>query len=443
MLTDGSGRDGASRRAVRSDPREVRAAYESFVGSGGARAPVGVDPVVAASWRRSLRNGVDPDALGTDSGLPTHSLEEYRSHHPLSAAMPLVRDLVGGVTDDGLVLAVSDDAGRLLWVEGSGSTRRAADRVGFVEGAVWREERVGTNAPGTALATRRPVQVVGAEHFARPVQDLCCTAAPVHDPATGDLLGVLDLTGGRAAASPVALSLVRATVASVERELAALATRPDAGRAPWEHRLVPGDGGVGSVVEADASPALRVLGRPTLRGRALSLRHAEILLLLAEHPRGLGAEELAVLLHPGDLSLVAVRAEMSRLRRVGEAALGRPLLAGSRPYRLAGRLSSDVERVRDRLARGDVPGALDAYPEPLLRRSGAPGVEGLRAELEAEVRAAVLAADDVGPLLTWVGRDEGTDDHAAWTRLARVAEPGTPPATRARAHLAILDRTLA
>ncbi|WP_245993542.1 hypothetical protein [Xylanimonas allomyrinae] len=60
------------------------------------------------------------------------------------------------------------------------------------------------------------------------------------------------------------------------------------------------------------------------------LRHAEILLLLGDHPGGLGADELAVLLHPGDLSDVAVRAEVSRLRRtVG------PLLVGSRPYRLA------------------------------------------------------------------------------------------------------------
>jgi len=37
--------------------------------------------------------------------------------------------------------------------------------VGFVE--VWREERVGTNAPGTALATRRPVQVPGTPVAAR------------------------------------------------------------------------------------------------------------------------------------------------------------------------------------------------------------------------------------------------------------------------------------
>ncbi|MFE7507068.1 transcriptional regulator [Promicromonospora sp. NPDC057488] len=427
------------------DARWVRAAYESFVGSAGSQEPDGIDPVVAASWLRSLRNGVDPDRPSAVPVAASDDLDDYRSTHPLAVAMPLVRDLVGGATGDGLVVAVSDDVGRLLWVEGRGQVRDAVDGVGFVEGAVWREESVGTNAPGTALATRRPVQVLGAEHFARPVQRLSCTAAPVHD-AAGGIIGVLDLTGGNAAGSHVALALVRATVAMVERELALRATGGrEAGGAPWADGPA-ADTDLGGGVPggaAERAPDLRLLGAPTLRGRRLSLRHAEIMLLLAEHPRGLSAEELAVLLHPGDLSLVAVRAEISRLRRVADGVLGGPLLAGSRPYRLARMVRSDVDTVRARLRRGDARGALSAYPEPLLRRSVAPGVERLREELEAEVRGAVHACDDVAAVEQWTARDEGTDDHVAWTRLARLAEPGGPQAARARAHLGVLERRLA
>ena len=43
----------------------------------------------------------------------------------LTVAMPMVRDLVGGATGDDLVVAVSDDVGRLLWVEGRGPVRAA------------------------------------------------------------------------------------------------------------------------------------------------------------------------------------------------------------------------------------------------------------------------------------------------------------------------------
>lgn len=427
------------------DAQWVRAAYESFVGSAGSQEPDGIDPVVAASWRRSLRNGVDPDSPSAVRVAASDDLEDYRRHHPLAVAMPLVRDLVGGATGDDLVVAVSDDAGRLLWVEGRGPVRSAVDRVGFVEGAVWREDSVGTNAPGTALATRAPVQVLGAEHFARPVQRLSCTAAPVRDPA-GGIVGALDLTGGSVAGSHVALALVRATVAMVERELAARAagrpSGPNGSRPSWTTDTAVGPE-LGPAAGAVApAPDLRLLGSPALRGRPLALRHAEILLLLTEHPRGLGAEELAVLLHPGDLSLVTVRAEISRLRRVADGMLDGPLLAGSRPYRLARPLRSDVDTVRERLRRGDVRGALGAYPEPLLRRSVAPGVERLREELAAEVREAVHVCDDAVAVERWTARGEGADDHAAWTRLAHLAQPGGPLAARAAAHLDVLERRL-
>lgn len=421
----GQGSQHTRASGVRRDPRTVRAAYERFLGTG--EPPGGIDPVVADSWRRSLRSGVDPDTPHPEVSLADRELAAYRAAHPLSPVMPVVRELVvDGAADDGLVVAVGDDVGRLLWVEGDRRVRGAVDRVGFVEGAVWREESVGTNAPGTALATRRAVRVIGAEHFSRPVQELSCAAAPIREPGTGRVLGVLDVTGRRAAASHVVLSLVRATVATVERELAARAAAAAAGD-PAGSPAVPAE--------------LRVLGRPTLRGpggdRPLSLRHAEILLLLAEHPRGLGAEELAVLLHPGELSDVTVRAEVSRLRRVAGT-----LLAGSRPYRLARPLRTDAGAVRAALAAGDVRTAAEAYA-PLLPRSAAPGVERLRAELAAEVRAAVLASRDADALDAWVRGADGADDHAAWTRLLAVSAPGSPRAVRARAHVGVLDADLA
>ncbi|QJW38542.1 transcriptional regulator [Cellulosimicrobium protaetiae] len=421
------------RSDARRDARSVRAAYRSFLTDGVL--PPGVHPVVADSWRRSVHSGVDPEGPRSESALAHDDLVAYRDAHPLAAVMPVVRELVvDAAADDGLAVAVSDDAGRLLWVEGSRSLRDAVERVGFVEGSVWREERVGTNAPGTALAARSAVQVLGAEHFSRPVQAFSCTAVPIHEPGTGRVLGVLDVTGRQSAASGVVLSLVRATVLSLERELAErAATGPGAGVAGAVPD--PPRDGVPELVVLGTSPVLRA---PDGLEHRLSLRHAEILALLAVHPRGLSADELAVLLHPGHLSDVTVRAEVSRLRRVAG-----PILAGSRPYRLARPLRTDADVVRDRLAAGDVRGAVGAYRAPVLPRSGAPAIEHLRAELAAEVRAAVLAARDTGVLDAWTRTDDGAEDHAAWTRLQALADHGSPLWVRARAHLDLLDDELA
>ncbi len=56
-------------------------------------------------------------------------------------------------------------------------------------------------AGGAFAATKRgwldrAVQIRGAEHYNRIVHPWSCTAAPVHDPVTGALLGVIDITGG-------------------------------------------------------------------------------------------------------------------------------------------------------------------------------------------------------------------------------------------------------
>lgn len=420
--TDGPDRARPDATAV----ARVRAAHERFVTTG---APVpGIRPVVADSWLRSLRSGVDPERPAPPVTLADADLRAYRREHPLRAALPVVRGLLlDAAVGEGFVVALTDVDGRLLWVAGDPGVRRAVEGVGFVEGAAWDEQHAGTNAPGTALATGGGVQVHAAEHWTRAVHPWSCTATVLSGP-DGRILGALDVTGRAAAASGLMLSLVRATAAAVEADLRArslargVALPAPAGSATRLEVLRPGSG---------------VLVRPAEPARPLSLRHAELLLLLAEHPRGLHADELAVLLHPDAMSDVAVRAEVSRLRRVAG-----PLIAHSRPYRLAEPLGTDVAAVRDALAAGDVRAALDRYAGPVLPRSRAPGVERVRDALASDLRAGVLAAGDPVALERWLDRDEGAEDWQGWERLVAVTAPRTAAHARAVSRLDLLVRRL-
>ena len=58
--------------------------------------------------------------------------------------------------------------------------------MNFAEGTLWSEGGAGTNAIGTAIALDHAVQVFGPEHFSDPVQRWTCSAAPIHDPDTGE-----------------------------------------------------------------------------------------------------------------------------------------------------------------------------------------------------------------------------------------------------------------
>jgi signal transduction histidine kinase len=197
--------------------REVRREWERFLGTGvvdGLRAPV------LDSWRRSRDAGVTP-AGGSWSAPVTAERDEAFAHweaHPLSEAAPLIQECLAGVSE--LLIVLSDAAGMLLKLEGNARLRSlAADTMNFTEGALWSEGGSGTNAIGTALAADHAVQIFAGEHFVEVVQAWTCSAAPVHDPDTGELLGVIDLTGLERSVHPYSLAVAMTTARAVEGHL--------------------------------------------------------------------------------------------------------------------------------------------------------------------------------------------------------------------------------
>ena len=108
----------------------------------------------------------------------------------------------------------------LMTIEGSAQVRlRAAGDMNFAEGTLWSEGGAGTNAIGTAIALDHAVQVFGPEHFSDPVQRWTCSAAPIHDPDTGAVIGVIDLTGDLSTVHPHCLAVATATARAVEASL--------------------------------------------------------------------------------------------------------------------------------------------------------------------------------------------------------------------------------
>jgi hypothetical protein len=415
----------------RPDPaltRRLRAAHQALV-TAGPRPPQPVRSVVWESWRRSLRNGIDPDGAAPPVDVVDDDLEALRASSPLAPVLPVIRRLlVEDAEDDRMIVAVTDAAGRMLWVEGDSRLRSRAAGMNFVEGARWAEDVAGTNAPGTALALDHAIQIFGSEHYRRPVQQWSCSAAPVHSPVTGELLGAIDVTGGDHVASPQMLTLVRATVAAVEAELR------------WLHRAaVEAQTGPPPAPAPRPAPRLEVLGRDRARlvlpagPVPLSLRHSELLLLLAEAAaagEGRTAEQLAAECHGADAPAVTVRAELSRLRRL----VGVHLI-GSRPYRLLGRLHTDLDRVRRLLDLGAVAEALERYPGAVLPSSSAPGVAAARDRLATRLRTAVLTARRPELLLRYSRLPEAQADVAVWQTCLEVLPVGSARRAAVAAHL--------
>jgi signal transduction histidine kinase len=281
---------------------------------------------IADSWYRSEAAGIDPSA----SRAPTlfgdrRDVGERWETHPLAAVAPLIRRWVGSVADDSEhVIVVSDADGLLLWLDGNARLRSAAaDAMNFVEGALWSEVGAGTNAIGTALAADHPVQVHAAEHFSEIVHGWTCSAAPVHDPEDGRLLGIIDLTGLAADAHPESLAVTLAAARAVEAELR------------------------GRIQERDAQLRVRYLDRVGLAAGPLALvsRSGRV---IADHPDGfIRAGRIEVPRGGGMVTLPGGRAGFAEALEREDAYIVHAIASSSRSGFRAGRMPIAVSERKE------------------------------------------------------------------------------------------------
>ncbi|WP_160667507.1 GAF domain-containing protein [Pseudarthrobacter sp. ATCC 49987] len=420
--------------------RALRKAHEATVS--GTPSPH-LSPSLVKSWQRSLAMGINPDQ---HRPVHRHEVSEARSlsaGHRLAAVMPALSQLLADETATGRhLLIVTDHEGEVLWRVGSKQALKLADSLEFVEGADWSEAGVGTNAISEALVTGAPAQLFSAEHLVRTHHDWACTASPIRDPLTGEVLGVLDVSGSFESVTPDSLRLVRCGVRLAEELLKSAA--PPVGS---EHRTRNASG-IDSSGRADAGVQselmLRLLGdAPTaaLDGgtrRPLTLRRAEILALLASRTQGWSADELAYEIHGDAGTASAIRTEMHRIRSL----LGSMVEAN--PYRFSStvRVVTDASVVAGHLRDGRVAEAFAAYPAKFLNRSNNLAIGFMRDELNEAVGASVRASGDPRLMLQWCTSDMGSSDTAAAALAGTLMGPLDPRGQLVTARMERVEREL-
>jgi transcriptional regulator of acetoin/glycerol metabolism len=192
--------------------------------------PRGVVPAcnfVVSSWQRSLALGVDPTSFSAPLLARGEALHELRRRHSevLAAAADVFAELTDLFAGSRSIMLLTDPDGVVLEAAGDLYTLEQGQDIHLMQGGHWNEAVVGTNGIGTALATGRPAQVHAAEHFCEGIKRWTCAAAPIYDPASGAILGVLDISGPPATYQRNNLALAVATARQIEASIAAHAAR--------------------------------------------------------------------------------------------------------------------------------------------------------------------------------------------------------------------------
>ncbi|HYH28979.1 MAG TPA: helix-turn-helix domain-containing protein [Pseudonocardia sp.] len=203
-------RPAGTRPPAGSATEELARARVSFLMDEPVRAGVVREPILA-SWSRSLEWQVPADHIE----LP-YAADLDSDGLLARAARPVLREVSDQFATEPVSVILCDADGVVL-ERRTPDTGLAAhlDRVLLAPGFSYAERHVGTNGIGSALEGGGPVQVFGHEHYVEHLEDLACAGVPIRHPATGRVLGVVDVTCWR----PDAGSMMAATVASIARRI--------------------------------------------------------------------------------------------------------------------------------------------------------------------------------------------------------------------------------
>ncbi|QHE67442.1 sigma-54-dependent Fis family transcriptional regulator [Rhodococcus sp. WAY2] len=198
--------------------KNLRVARERFLSEHHLDSSIRQD--IYSSWQRSKSLKVVPDQLD----LPY--VREPNLDCPLvTAAGPVLRQLADGLVDEPVsVILTSADGVILTRIAASQRLNRTLDAVSLAPGFSYSEEFAGTNGIGTALETRQPTLVTGAEHYVECLGQLACAGVPITHPISGALVGALDLTGWVEDGGPLLATLAKSATAQIEGRLLAQAS---------------------------------------------------------------------------------------------------------------------------------------------------------------------------------------------------------------------------
>ena len=135
---------------------------------------------ILRSWERSAAYGIsmeNTESLTLDPGLLRH-IQEH--NQPLiQCATEVLNHMFSGIRPFASNMALANAEGITIAAfipEGD-----IALMPYIAPGMLSSENIIGTNGIGTCLAERRPVEIIGAEHYRRLGEDWSCSAAPIFD----------------------------------------------------------------------------------------------------------------------------------------------------------------------------------------------------------------------------------------------------------------------
>lgn len=155
--------------------------------------PVSLRPEITEAWQRCFDAGLDQTRVVVQAVDPV-DLERRRQRRSglIKLALPVMEPLRKVLCAHPHVVGLLDEDAVNLIILTDEKTREIGPSINIVEGACWSEKKMGVCGPGTAVATGKPVVIIGREHYLDALIDWTCMGAPIRHP-NGQIIGLVSL----------------------------------------------------------------------------------------------------------------------------------------------------------------------------------------------------------------------------------------------------------
>lgn len=172
---------------------EIKKRWQTYMDTGEISNNIRTD--ILESWHRCERMKVD-HMSGRGTKVTDLELGESisKKRELINLARPIMENVYEMIKITNYSVVLTDENGVIIDLIINKDLEKKHDNLNFVRGSKWDEKSVGTNAIGTCLASDKPVQVIGAEHFCEYHHQWTCSCAPIHN-IKGEIIGSFDISG--------------------------------------------------------------------------------------------------------------------------------------------------------------------------------------------------------------------------------------------------------
>ncbi|WP_235062602.1 sigma-54-dependent Fis family transcriptional regulator [Thalassobacillus devorans] len=168
------------------------------------------------SWERSQMQNVDPSIAG-EAIIEDSEFKIYREQYKtlFQKIIPTMDRLARWLKGTSSIVNICNPSGYVLEAKGDVRFLKDMQAIHVHRGACWSEQVQGTNSVGTVIIEKKPLVVVGKEHYLERNHRLYCAASPIFD-SSGKLCAVLNISGHYKNYHPHILGIVDVAAREIE-----------------------------------------------------------------------------------------------------------------------------------------------------------------------------------------------------------------------------------